>query len=63
MFQALDNKVRGLSGDLTQREDTIAKLNKERKALEELQQVKDITSFIKHFFIFKQKLIAKKKTD
>ena len=38
--------MRGLSGDLSQREDTIAKINKEKKALEELQQVRGMTPFM-----------------
>lgn len=38
-FQALDHKVRTLTGDLSLREDSIAKLQKEKRALEELHQV------------------------
>lgn len=37
--QSLDYKVRTLTGDLGQRDDHIAKLQKEKRALEELQQV------------------------
>lgn len=38
-FQALDHRVRTLTGDLSLREDSIAKLQKEKRALEELHQV------------------------
>lgn len=37
--QGLDFKVRTLTGDLSQRDDHIGKLQKEKRALEELQQV------------------------
>uniref|UniRef100_A0A8B9KPQ9 Uncharacterized protein n=1 Tax=Astyanax mexicanus TaxID=7994 RepID=A0A8B9KPQ9_ASTMX len=37
-FQGLDSKVRSLTAELGQRDDTITRSQKERKALEELQQ-------------------------
>ncbi|XP_055507873.1 myosin-16-like [Leucoraja erinacea] len=38
LHQALDGKVRSMTNDLNQRDETIAKLQKEKRALDELQQ-------------------------